>query len=760
MKKILKSIIILLIEVIEKYEYRNLDLDEHDISKKILNYISTNNLLVESDNGFVPVSEINITQPYQQYELILENGLSMVCADNHIVFDENYNEIFVRDVLYNNIQTKYGISKVISVKKLKGKISMFDLSIDSNEHRYFTNNILSHNTVNSAIIILHFCLFNNDKGCMIVANKSTTVVEIIDKIKNIYKELPFFLKKGVNVWNLKSITFDNGCRIRSENRTKEPAIGFTIDFLYLDEFAKIPQNYIRPYYRSVLPIVSAIDNSKIIITSTPDGFNLFYELFTEAEAGRSRYKAKRIYWYQVPGRRDVKIYFNEYLEQYNLNIKDVINELKTKYNYTITEKSDDDSGDVAYVIKYINDEENTNIDFVRTLRVENNIPLLEIAKVTNWKEEQIALLGSEDDFRQEFNIEFITSSRQLFDDVMMEQIRARSKPFEFIQIPKFDNKMTVSYASLKWLKDLDLTKAKDEFITIGVDLGDGLGKDYSVINIFKLNAKNEDVIRKQAKIYEGYKDFFKLEQIGLFRNNYLSLKEISQILYMIVFELFDPDKCKVVIEWNKNGGELFAHLPNVFDGYNDYTNIPFVKFKHNQNDKIKKLGLYVSGGEGGKKLLIKNFQDATKYGNVVLNEESSIHEVTLFTKKETPSGDFTYKSETGNDDVVMSTVDMCAIFDSNSYKDLIDGFMSKSKDHFVLKLIEQFMFNVNGGSNNAYSVFTTIHSKTYKTSKKDVSEKNDIYDMININPNIRSRAIALIGNRESSIPDRSDGKLC
>lgn len=87
-------------------------------------------------------------------------------------------------------------------------------------------------TVSASIVLLHFCLFNDDKNVMIVANKGTTVIEILDKIKKIYMLLPFFLKMGVLKWNEKGLTFDNGCSIKTEKRTKEPAIGFTIDLLY------------------------------------------------------------------------------------------------------------------------------------------------------------------------------------------------------------------------------------------------------------------------------------------------------------------------------------------------------------------------------------------------------------------------------------------------------------------------------------------------------------------------------------------------
>ena len=162
-------------------------------------------------------------------------------------------------------------------------------------------------TISASIFMLHTILFSNDKNIMIVANKGDTAVEIVDKIKSIYSLLPFFLKPGIKTWNQKSLTFENGCRIKTSARSKTPAIGFTIDVLYLDEFAHIPSTIIEPYYTAAYPTVSAVQNSKIIITSTPNGMNLFHKLLTDAERLdgdplKNNYKAMRVYWHQVPGR--------------------------------------------------------------------------------------------------------------------------------------------------------------------------------------------------------------------------------------------------------------------------------------------------------------------------------------------------------------------------------------------------------------------------------------------------------------------------
>jgi hypothetical protein len=73
-KIFIKNIIYFLIELIERYEFRNFNPNEEDILKKFVNTIFLDEeIMVETDYGMVPVTEINITQPFQRYRLELEN---------------------------------------------------------------------------------------------------------------------------------------------------------------------------------------------------------------------------------------------------------------------------------------------------------------------------------------------------------------------------------------------------------------------------------------------------------------------------------------------------------------------------------------------------------------------------------------------------------------------------------------------------------------------------------------------------------------
>lgn len=157
----------------------------------------------------------------------------------------------------------------------------------------------SGKTTSSSIFLLHYLLFNVDKTALVTGNKRKTAVEILDKIKNIYLELPYFLKGGVYKWNESEIVIDNGCRVLAEATTLNTGIGFSINFLYLDEFAHLPVNIAEKFYNNIFPTMAAT-KGKVAISSTVNGYNLFYRIYKSAEAGDSDYKAFKTDWDEVP----------------------------------------------------------------------------------------------------------------------------------------------------------------------------------------------------------------------------------------------------------------------------------------------------------------------------------------------------------------------------------------------------------------------------------------------------------------------------
>lgn len=157
-------------------------------------------------------------------------------------------------------------------------------------------------TVVAALFLLHSVIFNVDKTIGIAANKLVTAVEIMDKIKEIMNYLPFYMKPGIKVYNQTMIVFENGCRLIAQATSKRSFIGYTLSTCYLDEFAHVEPNTLDEFYENIMPTVSSMEDSKIIITSTPNGYNKFFDIYQGAVDGTNSYHAIRVDWWQVPGR--------------------------------------------------------------------------------------------------------------------------------------------------------------------------------------------------------------------------------------------------------------------------------------------------------------------------------------------------------------------------------------------------------------------------------------------------------------------------
>lgn len=157
----------------------------------------------------------------------------------------------------------------------------------------------SAKTTTSALFMLHYLLFNFDKTALILGNKRGTATEILDKVKKIFVEIPYFLRPGIYKWNESEIVLDNGCRIIAEATTINSGIGLTVHVCLCDEFAHVPPNIIDKFYNNLFPVITA-GKARFMITSTQNGYNLFYRLYKMAESGESEYAAFKTDWDEVP----------------------------------------------------------------------------------------------------------------------------------------------------------------------------------------------------------------------------------------------------------------------------------------------------------------------------------------------------------------------------------------------------------------------------------------------------------------------------
>ena len=159
-------------------------------------------------------------------------------------------------------------------------------------------------TTTSAAVILWHAIFNDSYTIAILANKLSTAREILSRVQRGYENLPKWLQQGVITWNKTNIELENGSQIIAASTASSAIRGFSINFLYLDEFAFVPRNIQDDFFTSVYPTIISGTNTKVVITSTPNGFDLFYKIWINSVEGRNEYANFSVSWWDVPGRDD------------------------------------------------------------------------------------------------------------------------------------------------------------------------------------------------------------------------------------------------------------------------------------------------------------------------------------------------------------------------------------------------------------------------------------------------------------------------
>ncbi len=116
--------------------------------KKFTRSIKLQDYQILTDSGFVDVVYLHETIPYKIWNLKLSNGYELECADDHILFDSEMNEIFTKDLkIGDRISTNDGNSIIIDIIETDRSENMYDFELSENSNRrYYTNGILSHNT--------------------------------------------------------------------------------------------------------------------------------------------------------------------------------------------------------------------------------------------------------------------------------------------------------------------------------------------------------------------------------------------------------------------------------------------------------------------------------------------------------------------------------------------------------------------------------------------------------------------------------------
>ena len=148
--------------------------------------------------------------------------------------------------------------------------------------------------------LLHYVLFNQNVNVAILANKQSTAIEILSRIKMAFEYLPKWLQQGVIEWNKGSVVLENGARIIASATSSSAIRGGSYNCILLDEFAHIPTSIAEEFFTSVYPTITSGQSTKMFIISTPNGLNMFYYYWKGAINNQNGYIPFEVHWSQVP----------------------------------------------------------------------------------------------------------------------------------------------------------------------------------------------------------------------------------------------------------------------------------------------------------------------------------------------------------------------------------------------------------------------------------------------------------------------------
>ena len=211
------------------------------------------------------------------------------CQDDPIYFIENYCHIVTLD---NGLQ----LFKLYDCQKIKVDIIVNERKVILMEGRQ------QGKTVTAAACILHYTIFNADKTVAIMANKTASAREVLLRYQTMYENLPIWMQQGVKTWNKGDVELENNCRVFTAATTTSGIRGKSVNWLYIDEAAIIPNNVADEFFASVYPTISAGETTKILLTSTPLGYNHFWKFWNEAEKGTNGFVSHFIPYTDIPGR--------------------------------------------------------------------------------------------------------------------------------------------------------------------------------------------------------------------------------------------------------------------------------------------------------------------------------------------------------------------------------------------------------------------------------------------------------------------------
>lgn len=203
-----------------------------------------------------------------------------------------------------------------------------ELLNDFHDHRF--NIILKSRQLGISTIVAGYIswmmLFYKEKNVLVMATKQKTAIEIVDKVKDMIKSTPEWLRiSEIEVDNKTNLELSNGSRIQGIPTSKDAGRGQALSLLVVDEAAHVDD--MDELWTGLYPTIST--GGRCIALSSPNGVgNWFHKTYIDSTENKNNFHGVSLPWFVHPDRDD-EWFINE---TRNMDKRKVAQEYECNFN--------------------------------------------------------------------------------------------------------------------------------------------------------------------------------------------------------------------------------------------------------------------------------------------------------------------------------------------------------------------------------------------------------------------------------------------
>tara|TARA_R110000744_G_C19311386_1_gene556752 strand:+ start:12 stop:1352 length:1341 start_codon:yes stop_codon:yes gene_type:complete len=169
-------------------------------------------------------------------------------------------------------------------------------------------------------------LFHREKNVLVIATKLSTAVNLVKKVKMIFKNLPsWMLIAKIQTDNKQSFELTNGSQVKAGTTSGDAGRSEALSLLIIDEAAFV--DGLEELWTGLYPTLST--GGRCIALSTPNGVgNWFHKTYTESEDHRNDFNNIELMWDVHPDRDQE--WFEK--ETRNMSKRQIAQELECSFN--------------------------------------------------------------------------------------------------------------------------------------------------------------------------------------------------------------------------------------------------------------------------------------------------------------------------------------------------------------------------------------------------------------------------------------------